>query len=183
MTYLITLAVNCFEKLNSQRGAENTNRLTLKRTSGSIVNIMSQSTTYLPIGNVAAQAGVRVEAVRYYEREGLIPKARRGVNGYRQFSADAVDRIRFIQNAQSLGFSLQDIKELLSLKNNGQSRCQSVQKRTQAKLADIEDKIETLKRMRDALLPLLAACEPDKDISECPILNALDSQKATSNGR
>lgn len=144
---------------------------------------MSQNNTTLSIGSIASQAGVRVEAVRYYEREGLIPKARRGTNGYRQFPSDTIDRIRFIQNAQSLGFSLQDIKELLNLKRNGQSRCRSVQQRTQAKLADIEDKIQTLERMREALLPLLAACEPDKDISECPILNALDSQQDKSNGR
>jgi MerR family mercuric resistance operon transcriptional regulator len=137
--------------------------------------------TMLIIGEVAARAGVRVETVRFYEREGLLSKAKRAANGYRSFPPDAIDRIRLIQRAKELGFSLEEIGDLLKLKANRGNRASSVRIKAQAKLADIDRKIETLQRMKEALLPLVHACHPDKPIDDCPILNALQQQPDDNN--
>ena len=133
----------------------------------------------LSIGDVATKSGVRVETVRYYEREGLIPKAIRAHNGYRRFVPEAVTHIRLIQSAQSLGFTLQEVGELLSLKANATNSCRSVRETARTRLTDIEQKIAVLTRMRDALLPLVEACKEEKPIADCPILNALDEAKPT----
>lgn len=128
----------------------------------------------LSIGEVARRAGVGIEAIRFYEREGLIPEPPRKESGYRQYPPDSVARLRFIQQAKDLGFSLKEIKELLSLRIEPLTDCADIQERAEAKVGDIEGKIQTLQRMKKALANLVAACPGRGPVSECPILDALE---------
>lgn len=130
----------------------------------------------LTIGKVARLADVGVETIRFYERKGLIPDPPRKESGYRQYPEEAVHRIRFIRRAKELGFSLQETKELLSLRIDSESTCQDIRNRAEAKIADIEDKIRALVKIKDELAKLAAACETGAPVSECPILAALDEK-------
>ncbi len=134
----------------------------------------------LTIGRLAERAGVNVETIRYYERKGLIPKPPRrrslwGRPGYRQYPPETVKRIHFIRHAKELGFSLKEIAELLSLRVAPDITCAEVKRRAEAKIADIEEKIQTLQRMKKALSKLAGECKGRGPVSECPILEALDS--------
>jgi len=128
----------------------------------------------LRIGEVANKSHVGVETVRFYEREGLIALPKRNVSGYRQYSESAIKQIQFIQHAKTLGFSLKEIRELIKLKSTRDARCKSIKSTAKAKIADIQEKIDALKRMKLALEPLVAQCKSSDPISDCPILNALD---------
>jgi len=126
----------------------------------------------LTIGQLARQARVNRETVRYYERRRLLQRPSRSVTGYRVFSDDALRRLRFIRHAKMLGFSLEEIRELWALRINSIER---VRERTQAKIADIERKIEALRRMRRALSGLVTACSRRRKTEECPILSCLEA--------
>lgn len=128
----------------------------------------------LRIGEVANKSHVGVETVRFYEREGLIALPKRNVSGYRQYSESAIKQIQFIKHAKTLGFSLKEIRELIKLKSTRDARCKSIKSTAKAKIADIQEKIDALKRMKMALEPLVAQCKSSDPISDCPILNALD---------
>jgi MerR family mercuric resistance operon transcriptional regulator len=130
----------------------------------------------LTIGQVAKQAQVNIETIRYYERRGLIPEPPRRESGYRQYAPDAVKRITFIKRAQELGFSLREIQELLSLRVDPGTTTGDIKGRAEAKLADIDTKLRDLKRMKTALVKLTAACRGRGPTSECPILDALESR-------
>lgn len=130
-------------------------------------------TSGLTIGQIAKRAGVGVETVRFYERQGLIPEPPRTTSGYRQFPADTVARIGFIQRAQELGFSLREIDELIALRLDGTSSGAEVRARAEAKIEDIEAKIHDLERMRGTLRELTRACSGRGTAAECPILEAL----------
>ena len=131
----------------------------------------------LTIGQVAERSGVGVETVRFYEREGLIPKPDRSSSGYRQFDDKTIDRLQFIRRAKELGFTLTEIKELLSLRLDATTSCADIKSRTEAKITDIDEKIRTLKRMKRALKKLTSECSGRGSISECSILDALDSKQ------
>jgi MerR family mercuric resistance operon transcriptional regulator len=131
----------------------------------------------LTIGQVARQAGVGVETVRFYERQGLLQEPARRESGYRQYTEDAVARLRFIRRAKELGFSLKEIKELLALRVDPSTTCREVKEQAAAKIADIEAKISSLVRMKEALGKLATACRGRGPTSECPILDALDSEE------
>lgn len=130
----------------------------------------------LRIGDLAQRAGINLETIRYYERRGLLARPPRTESGYRAFPPDAVRRIRFIKRAQELGFSLKEIKELLILRVDARTTCAEVRRRAQAKVADVDQKIRSLNRIRKALLRLTAACTGRGPVSECPILESLDSE-------
>ncbi len=130
--------------------------------------------TSLKIGTVAKQAGVGIETIRYYEREGLIPSPPRRESGYREFPPSVVKRIKFIRHAKELGFSLAEIQELLSLRVDPDATQLQVREKTQAKIDEIEVKIHALERMKSTLHSLLDACQGDGPASVCPILDALD---------
>jgi len=132
----------------------------------------------LTIGKVAQRAGVGVETIRFYERQGLISEPPRKDSGYRLYSPDAVARIRFIRKAKELGFSLKEIKELLSLRIDPLTDCADIQERAEAKVRDIEGKIQTLQRMKKALANLVAACPGRGPVSKCPILDTLEDPAA-----
>lgn len=131
--------------------------------------------TTLSIGAVARRTGISVEAIRFYERQGLIREPRRRPSGYRQYGQDDITRLSFIQQAKALGFSLQEIGELLSLSLNPAATCGDVRARASAKLADVEERIRKLKRMQRALRKLVADCPGTGSVVDCPILEALDT--------
>ena len=130
---------------------------------------------YLTIGQLAKQAGVNRETVRYYERRRLLSRPSRSISGYRVFSDDAVRRLRFIRHAKMLGFSLNEIRELLALRVDSIDACDRVRVRTQAKLADIDNKIQLLRQMKAALTRLVGACERRGKTNDCPILDSLEA--------
>lgn len=130
----------------------------------------------LKIGAVAQQAGVNLQTIHYYERRGLLPKPPRTESNYRAYPEDAVLRARFIRRAQELGFTLKEIKELLSLRAAPRARCADVRQRAETKVRDIDDKVRTLQAMRKALTELIGECSGKGRVSECPILDALDSE-------
>lgn len=127
----------------------------------------------LNIGETARRGGVSVEAMRYYERLGLIVAPDRDGNGYRKYPAEAVRRVRFIKRAQDVGFTLKDVSELLSLKADPGASCRDVRDRARNKLDEIDDKIAMLTRMRGVLAAWTEACPNDGPVEECPILDAL----------
>ncbi len=137
---------------------------------------MSLNSKGLTSGKLARAAGVNLETIRFYERRGLLPSPPRSAAGYRYFSAEAVQRVRFIRRAQTLGFSLQEIGELLALSGVRQGRCATVRARAQSKIVEIERKVEALNAMRKALQELVAACRSNVPIKHCPILQSLNSE-------
>jgi MerR family copper efflux transcriptional regulator len=131
----------------------------------------------LTIGQLAAQAGVNIQTVRYYERRGLMPRPARSRTGYRQYRPEAADRLAFIKRAQDLGFSLEEIAELLALRVKHASACGTVEARARDKVVIVERKIAELKRMKRTLERLAAACQAREPTSECPILEALEEHQ------
>jgi len=132
---------------------------------------------YLMIGQLAKQAEVNIDTIRYYERRGLLIPTHRKESGYRQYLDDAIVRIRFIKHAKELGFSLDEIAELLSLRLDRTAKCGDIKKRAQKKISEIEGKMQMLERMRVTLVRLMKTCDEGKQVSECPILDALDYDK------
>jgi Hg(II)-responsive transcriptional regulator len=130
----------------------------------------------LTIGQLARQGSVHVETIRYYERRGLISKPPRSVSNYRMYSPEDLHRVKFIKHAQGLGFSLKEIKQLLSLRATTRAKCADVQKYTTFKIEDIQQKIHSLTRMRRSLEKLLRECSGDLPATECPILESLESE-------
>lgn len=131
----------------------------------------------LSIGQVAKQVGMGVETVRFYEREGLLEKPSRNKSGYRQYPQEVIARIQFIKRAKELGFSLKQIKELLSLRVDPDTTCDMVKARAEHKIADIECKIKTLQKMKLALVRLTTSCQGAGPTSKCPILDFLEAKK------
>lgn len=131
---------------------------------------------HLTIGQLAKRAEVNIQTVRYYERRGLIPEPPRRESGYRQYPQSAVVRIQFIKHAKELGFSLKEVAELLSLRVAPDTSCGDVKRRAVAKIAEVEEKIRTLQRMKNALRELASACKGQGPTSECPILEKLGSE-------
>ncbi|MFQ5876239.1 MAG: MerR family DNA-binding protein [Acidobacteriota bacterium] len=129
----------------------------------------------LTIGRLAREGRVNIETVRYYERRGLLPRPPRRPSGYRIFPESAVLVLRFVRSAQALGFSLKEVKELLSLRVQPGRTCADVRGRARRKIDDIDQKIRTLQAMRKALVRLEAACSGRGPISGCPILDSLDA--------
>jgi len=132
----------------------------------------------LTIGRLARQGGVNLETIRYYEREGLLPKPPRTEGGYRLFPRETVRRLLFIKRAQELGFSLREIRELLALRMKSGTKSDQIRSRAQAKIADIEQKIRTLQAMKRTLQGLTERCDGCGPLSGCPILDSLDAEVA-----
>ena len=130
----------------------------------------------MKIGEIAKASGVGIDTLRYYEKEGLLRPAGRTDSGYRQYGQDAVQQMQFILKSKALGFSLQEIRELLSLRIDREHQpCSSVKDLAQAKLKNIETKIAELQRMHKALQRITDQCcgGPEPSI-HCSILDALE---------
>ncbi|MBI2645930.1 MAG: heavy metal-responsive transcriptional regulator [Deltaproteobacteria bacterium] len=131
------------------------------------------------IGQIAKEAKVNIQTLRYYERRRLLsPKARK-FSGYRVYDEDSLKRLRFIKNAQELGFLLQEISALLNLKVSSKARCGDVQKKAQEKLMAVETKIKRLEGIRKALLDLIKTCHKEETTDHCPILKSLEEEKSS----
>lgn len=128
---------------------------------------------HIGIGALARRAGVATETLRYYERLGLIAPKRRTTANYRIYDPATVKKVGFIRQAQSLGFSLTEISELLSLHNRPTADMADVKQLAEGKIADIDEKIAGLQRMKSGLLALSTLCPGHGPTAECPILNAL----------
>jgi MerR family mercuric resistance operon transcriptional regulator len=129
------------------------------------------------IGELAKQANVHVETLRYYERRGLIPRPHRTVSNYRVYSFEDLRRVKFVKQAQGLGFTLKEIKKLLTLRATPRARCADVRAYASQKIEDIDAKIHSLARMRKALHNLLDECSGKGPATECPILESLESDR------
>jgi MerR family mercuric resistance operon transcriptional regulator len=127
-------------------------------------------TTALTISGVARAAAVNVETVRYYQRRGLIREPPKPREGYRIYTPETVDRLRFIKRAQELGFTLVEIKNLLSL---GDGHCRQTQELAERKLSLIQGRIRDLKAMERVLGKLVQACGQHGDAPGCPIIETL----------
>jgi Hg(II)-responsive transcriptional regulator len=125
----------------------------------------------LTIGRLARAAAVNIETVRYYQTRKLLPIPSRGKSAFRHYPVDLVERIRFIKRAQELGFSLEEIRELLRL-NDGIDRV-SIRKIVTIRLEQVESKLKDLIRMREALSGLIEACHHTGSADPCPIIEAL----------
>jgi MerR family transcriptional regulator, copper efflux regulator len=126
------------------------------------------------IGALAKRAGVRIDTVRYYERSGLLAPKTRLASGYRRYGQIELSRLRFIRRAQALGFTLNEVRDLLAIsKRRDVSR---VKKAAQEKLADVERKIADLERVREGLNNLVTACPGHGRAENCPILKALGGE-------
>ncbi len=131
----------------------------------------------LKIGQVAECGRVNLQTIRYYEREGLLPEPPRLQSGYRMFPENTVRRVHFIKRAQDLGFTLAEIKELLALRIDRKRNSAEVRALAQAKIADIEEKLHTLKKMKRVLSELTERCSGCGPSDECPILKSIDSEE------
>lgn len=128
-------------------------------------------------GKLAGRSGVNIATIRYYENRGLLPQAPRTRSGYRVYDGDALRRLQFIRQAQALGFTLEEIGDLLSLRMQPGTTCSDIRMRAKEKIAAIENRIRDLQRIRNALSGLAAACHGDGPTSECPILEALEMER------
>jgi len=128
----------------------------------------------LTIGKIARRASLGIETVRFYEKQGLLLEPQRSESNYRLYPEEEVARLNFIKRAKGLGFSLKEIRELLQLHDNPRATKGEVRQKTEAKIADIQAKINDLSRMLAALETLVDACDGHGPVIECPILKALE---------
>ncbi len=126
----------------------------------------------LTIGKVAEQTGCHIETIRYYEKENLLPPPGRSAGGHRLYTSDLIERLVFIRRSRELGFSMQEIRELLSVVDGHHVSCERVKNLADTHLNDIRSKISDLRRMETTLRELSNQCSGD-DVPECPIIEAL----------
>ncbi len=129
------------------------------------------------IGAAAEQAGVNVQTLRYYERRGLLPRPSRRASGYRDFRDESVRIVRFVKRAQDLGFTLDEVEELLRLRNDKRRDRARVRAVAESRISQIEGKIAELQAMKKALARLVHCCHEGSSL-DCPILEALDGTGA-----
>ena len=139
---------------------------------------MNMQTAPLTIGAAAKRAGVAIDTIRYYEREGLLPEPLRRASGYRSYGEGTVAQLRFIRRAKDMGFTLEEVRELLALSADRQRGVKAVKKRAEQRLAAIEPRIAELQRVRDGLEQLVSSCPGHGKPEECPILRALGDVEA-----
>lgn len=128
----------------------------------------------LRIGEVAGRAGVNVQTLRYYERRGLLRTPARTASGYREYPTETVSLVRFVKRAQALGFTLEEIQELASLRDARARKRSEVRALADAKVRDIDKRVSLLLGMRHALTSLIESCACRNGQPTCPILDTLD---------
>lgn len=138
------------------------------------------NTSFLQIGELARRSGVSVDTVRYYEKLELLPQANRSSGGFRIFSEEVAERIRFIKDAQEMGFSLQEIKQLFLI-DEGKNQCLAVKELLLSKLSELEVKMEQMKSFKTTLKNHLVKCEKELrshgDESACPVLIPIERSR------
>lgn len=131
------------------------------------------STNLLRIGVIAKRSGLSVETIRFYEQQGLITPTTRSPSGYRLYTSDILHKLAFIQRSKNLGFSLQEIAELMQLQSNPSTPASAVKEHVDTKLSLVRDKIQQLQALEKSLLQLSTSCQGDGSISNCPIIDYL----------
>jgi Hg(II)-responsive transcriptional regulator len=132
----------------------------------------------MTVGRLAKEAGVNLETVRFYERERIMPKPERTAGGHRVYTAEDLERLRFVQRAKSVGFTLREVRTLVSLRDaNPDESCEDVMDMAHRKLAEVETKLKELKEMRNALAGFIKAC-PHQDLAHCQVMQGLASSQA-----
>ncbi len=126
------------------------------------------------IGEASRQSGVGIETIRYYEREGIVPKPARAPNNRRMYSADDIGRLRFLKKCRDLGFSLADAKTLLNLSEGDAEDCQSVKQLAELHIFNVRARVDELRRLEAALVELTANC--DSGNVSCPMLSKLRTE-------
>lgn len=134
----------------------------------------------LRIGDVAKQAGVNVQTLRYYERRRLLETPKRTASGYRAYPPETVRLIRFIKRAQDLGFTLNEVKDLLRLRDAKGRKRSAVRDLAAARMMDIDRKLAQLRAMHSALRGLVESCACSDDGLACPIIEALDDDRISA---
>lgn len=135
----------------------------------------------LTIGGFAMAGGVKVETIRFYQRKGLLPQPRKPYGGIRRYGAADVTRVRFVKSAQRLGFSLDEIADLLRLEDG--THCDEASSLAQSKLLDVREKLADLARIETTLSTLLSACRLHKGNVSCPLIATLQSGSAPARTR
>ena len=131
----------------------------------------------MKIGKVAKEAQVNIQTLYYYERVGMLKPKSRLDSGYRIYDDSAVKAVRFIKHAQELGFSLEEIRGLITLRAATKLKCKTVQDKASIHLADVKMKIAKLEAIQDTLEDLIKNCRKQKTDSECPILDCLEEKE------
>jgi len=133
--------------------------------------------SFLTIGQLANAVGVNIQTIRYYERLNLLGPTTRKRSGYRLYANDDERRLRFIKNAQALGFTLHEIDELLNLSISSKARCGDVQRKAETKLMQVEAKARDLRGLAKALRTLIRSCRSGQPTQHCPILKSLEEER------
>ena len=123
----------------------------------------------MKIGEIAKRSRFSVETIRFYERQGLLSEPSRRESGYRIYQEAVLVRLEFIATAKDLGFTLSQIKELIQLSFDGQTRCEHVRKKAENKLVEIEDKLLSLRQMKQSLQKIVKQCEQRGELEACPL--------------
>ena len=129
---------------------------------------------------LAAEAGVNTETLRYYERRGLLAEPPRTSSGYRDYPTAAVELLRFVKRAQELGFTLDEVEELLHLDTGGPDSCDAARALAEHRKTDLQRRIRDLQRMHDSLADLAATCDLPRADRRCALLEALDDTPETT---
>jgi DNA-binding transcriptional MerR regulator len=127
----------------------------------------------MKIGELARRAGVPIDTVRYYERNGLLPEPARRESGYRDYADADVARLAFVLRAKALGFTLAEVRELTALLHDGATDAGDLRTLAQARLVQIEQKLDELARLRDGLRAVIDACPGSGPVEACPIRAAI----------
>lgn len=134
----------------------------------------------ITIGELARLSGVGVETIRYYERERLLEQPRRPSRGFRRYPQEALQRLLFVRRAKDLGFTLEEIRDLLRLRARRGATCSTVCAKALKKVAEIDERIAELTRLREALVTLADQCTGEVAIEDCSILAAMEPKGESS---
>lgn len=127
----------------------------------------------LTIGMLATASGVGVETIRFYQRKGLLPLPAKPLGGIRHYGVEAADRLRFVKAAQQLGFSLDEVADLLRLEDG--TRCGEARRLAEVKLVDVQTKLAHLRRIESALMAVIGRCGVAKGRVACPLIASLQA--------
>ena len=128
----------------------------------------------MTIGHIAKQVGMSTDTIRLYERYRLIDEPQRMENGYRCYRQEDIQRLTFIKRAKAMGFTLKEVKELLTIQRTSEYTCKDIKIRAASKLARINHKIGELNRLANALATLIERCDEQRTNQPCPILSAFE---------
>lgn len=130
------------------------------------------------ISQLAKECQIKADTIRFYEKIGLMPKPFRRANGYRYYDNAALKRLRFITRSKNIGFTLEEIMELLALKGTQKNACHEIQTQAQTKIHLIDQKLKELQTIKQALITLVKQCQLNKKpMTDCPILDVLETEE------